>query len=110
MHVIAPVRAVRKQPNRFTNMLVTGPRANIQAIPIEPTQAVKEKHNFEISVTSKEQQYVLTQKLLGLTTSVCPYGSVHISGRGQGGWEFRRIGGGSGVNFNLLSSLVYFNI
>ena len=44
MHVIAPVRAVRRQPNRLTNMLVTGPRANIQAIPTEPTQAVKEKH------------------------------------------------------------------
>lgn len=106
MHVIAPVRAVRRQPNRFTNMLVTGPRANIQAIPIEPTQAVKEKHNFEISVTSKQQQYVLTQKLLGLKTSVCPYGSVHITGRGEGGGSLEEWG----REWHKFQSFVIFGV
>ena len=34
-----PNIAVKRQPRRFTNMLVKGPRTNIKAIPIEPTHA-----------------------------------------------------------------------
>jgi len=38
-HDNPPMTAVKRQPSLFTNALVKGPRANVNAIPIEPIQA-----------------------------------------------------------------------
>lgn len=42
MHVKPPMKAVRRQPNLFTNTLVKAPRENVKAKLTEPTQAVKD--------------------------------------------------------------------
>ena len=44
-----PNIAVKRQPRRFTSMLVKGPRTNIKAIPSEPTHAaIKNKGKQKI--------------------------------------------------------------